>query len=164
MRADSCWPVACSHEIGATAARLIAGIRAGADGPIHVHRLMTVPAAAAAIRSGLRHGWPIGDLLRNVREMRSNSKFVQANRDLTAFYAQPSTTGDRRWDALLAGVTEMDSLQRGLEPPNWVFGHDLPHLWFVGSNPALHAYAMAHTPASLSIRGVIIDGASLESV
>ena len=149
---------------GATLGRIRAAIAAGSDSPIHVNRLMTVPAVAAALRMGLRDGWSPGDLLRVVREMRSNARFAGMDQDLAAFYAQPSTTGDRGWDAMLAGVTEMDALRSGRVAPGWVQGHELDRLWFVGSNPALHAIALASTPNSLAVRGVIVDGSSLESV
>lgn len=149
---------------GATLARLCAAIRAGPDSPIHRNRLVTVPAAAAAIRSGLRRGSSTADLLRIVRELRSNAKHLRNDTDRSAFYAQPSTTGDRRWDALLAGVTEMDALRDGQDAPVWVRAHDLPHLWFVGSSPSMHAHALVHTPSSLAVRGVVLDGAALESV
>lgn len=148
----------------ATVGRLTAVIDVGVNSPIHVNRLMTVPAAASAIRAGLRDGWAVGDVLRIVRELRSNAKWVRDDKEWDAYYAQPSTTGDRRWDAMLAGVTEMDALRSGHEVPGWARGHGLPHLWFVGSNPGLHAYALAHSPASLAFRGVMVDGASLESV
>ena len=152
------------HPNRATTDRLSAAIRAGSDSPIHRSRLVTVPAAAAAIRAGLRHAWSTADLLRVVREMRSNAKHLRGEADHTAFYAQPSTTGDRRWDALLAGVTEMDALREGRAVPAWARGHDLPHLWFVGSRPSLHAHSLVHTPSSLAVRGIVLDGASLESV
>lgn len=148
----------------ATLARLRAAVRAGSESPIHRNRLVTVPAAAAAIRSGLRHGWSIADLLRIVRELRSNAKHLRSDTDLDAFYAQPSTTGDRRWDAMLAGVTEMDALRNGRDIPPWARGHDLPHLWFVGSSPSLHPHALVHTPSPLAVRGIVLDGAALESV
>jgi transcriptional regulator with XRE-family HTH domain len=148
----------------ATQTRLEAAVRAGADSPIHRNRLVTVPAAAAAIRAGLRHGWVTADLLRVVRELRSNAKHLRNDTDRAAFYARPSTTGDRRWDALLAGVTEMDALRDGQDVPAWARGHDLPHLWFVGSSPSLHPHALVHTPSPLAVRGIVLDGAALESV
>ena len=148
----------------ATLVRLTASVRAGSDSPIYRNRLVTVPAEAAAIRSGLRQGWSTADLLRVVRELRSNAKHLRNDTDLAAFYARPSTTGDRRWDALLAGVAEVDALRDGHEVPAWARGHDLPHLWFVGSSPSLHPHALAHTPSSLAVRGIVIDGAALESV
>jgi transcriptional regulator with XRE-family HTH domain len=148
----------------ATQARLDAAVRAGSDSPIHRNHLVTVPAAAAAIRAGLRKAWSTADLLRIVRELRSNAAHLRNDTDRAAFYAQPSTTGDRRWDALLAGVTEMDALRDGRDVPGWARGHDLPHLWFVGSSPSLHAHGLAHTPSPLAVRGIVLDVAALESV
>lgn len=148
----------------ATFARLTRAIEAGADSPIFRRGLVTVPSAAAAIRSGLRRGWSTADLLRIVRELRSNAARLRDEADRAACWSQPSTTGDRRWDALLAAVTEMDALRAGREVPDWARGHALPHLWFVGSSPSLHAHSLAHSPPSLAARGIVLDAASLESV
>jgi hypothetical protein len=145
-------------------ARLTAMIRCGADSPIHRHRLVTVPAAASTLRRGLRAGWSTVDLLRVVREMRSNAKHLRPLDDRNAFYVVPSTTGDRRWDAMLAGLTEMAALDAGTGVPGWSRCRSLPHLWFVGSRRSFDAYALAHTPPPLAVRGVVIDGAELESV
>lgn len=163
-------PNLSAYELGtkrpneATLARLTAAIRAGANSAVHSRRLVTVPSAAAAIRSGLRQGWTIGDLLRVVRELRSNAKYATSDADRGCLYSEPSTTGDRRWDSLLAGVAEMDNLRAGRSVPAWSRGHELPHMWFVGTSPSLHAYDIAHTPPSLAARGIVIDRASLESV
>ena len=148
----------------ATVSRMVAATDAGSESPVYRHRLTTIPAAAAAIRAGLRRSWSTADLLRVVREARSNAKHLVSEVDRALFYAQPSTTGDRRWDALLAGVTELDALRDDRPVPSWARGHELPHLWFVGSRPSMHAHALATTPSSLAVRGVVIDGASLESV
>lgn len=148
----------------ATLVRLLAAIDAGGDSPIFVNRLLTVPAAAAALRKGLRAGWPTRDLLRLVRESRSNAKWVERAEDLTVFFAAPSTTGDRRWDALLAGSTEDLALRRAVPVPSWTHGNALPTFWFVGESRFFDAYALAHSPASLKVRGVMLDPADLESV
>jgi transcriptional regulator with XRE-family HTH domain len=148
----------------ATLARLLAAINAGADSPIFVNKLLTVPATAAAIRKGLRAGWPTRELLRLVRESRSNAKWVTGADDVAVFLAAPSTTGDRRWDALLAGSTEELALSRGMAVPRWARGHALPTFWFVGENPFFDAYTVAHSPPSLKVRGVMLDPSDLESV
>jgi hypothetical protein len=129
-----------------------------------VNRLLTVPAAAAAIRKGVRAGWATRDLLRIVRESRANAKWVNDEDELQVYLARPSTTGDRRWDALLAGSTENLALQTKASVPTWTRGHALPTLWFVGESRFFDAYALAHSPASLKIRGVMVDPADLESV
>jgi transcriptional regulator with XRE-family HTH domain len=148
----------------ATARRLKVAIAAGRASPIHRNSLLTLPAAAAALRVGLRHGWPTADLLRLVREMVSNSKWVDSAEDIEAFFAQPSTTGDQRWDAMLAGVAEHLSLRAGREAPAWTAGHALRPLWFVGSVPGLDSMALANSAPSLRVRGVVIDQESLTSV
>lgn len=148
----------------ATLARLEQAIGAGASSRVYVNGLLTVPAAAAAIRRGLRSGWPTRDLLRVVRESRANAAWVTSTADVQLFMAAPSTTGDRRWDALLAGSTEELALRRSAPVPAWTRGHALRTLWFVSGRRAFDAYALAHSPPSLKVRGVLIDPADLESV
>jgi len=148
----------------ATLDRLIAMIDAGARSPVHERSLLTVPATAAALRAALRAGWSTADLLRLVREMRSNAKFVDQPQDRAAFFAEPSTTGDQRWDAMLAGSVEDLAFGGGFDPPAWCAGHALPTFWFVGSTPSRRAYAFARSPFPLQVRGVMVDPADLEAV
>ncbi|MHB1783815.1 MAG: helix-turn-helix domain-containing protein [Acidimicrobiales bacterium] len=148
----------------ATSERLHAALAVGRTSPIHANTLLTVPAAAASLRFGLRRSWATVDLLRIVRELVSNAAWVKTDADVAAFFARPSTTGDERWDAMLAGVVENLSLKTGRPVPEWTAGHALHQLWFVGSVAALDAYALAHTPPSLRVRGVVVDEESLESV
>ena len=147
-----------------TLRRLLAAIDAGADSPIHRHNLLTIPATAAALRKGLRARWSTADLLRLVREMRSNAVHLADDPDRAAFFAEPSTTGDPRWDAMLAGNVEDLALCGDFSIPGWTRGHALPQFWFVGSAPSLQAYAFARSPISLQVRGVMVDPADLESV
>ena len=148
----------------ATLARLLDVIAAGAASPIHARRLLTVPAAAAALRSRLRAGASTAELLRLVREMRTHAGLVESATEKRAFFAAPTTTGDQRWDAMLAGVVEDWALTHRMEPPEWSRGHALPTFWFVGSSPSLQAFAFAHSPMSLQVRGVLVDPADLEAV
>ena len=147
-----------------TLRRVLAAIEAGASSPVHTQHLMTVPATAAALRKGLRERWRTADLLRLVREMRSNAGIVTTAPDREAFYAEPSTTGDPRWDALLAGSVEDLALRARIAVPAWTRGHALPQFWFVNATPSLQAYAFSHSPFSLQVRGVMLDPTDLESV
>ena len=144
--------------------RVRAMIAAGTESPIHRNHLLTVSALSAALRSGLAAGWPTADLLRMVREMRSNAKFVAAGSCRDAFYFEPESTGDARWDAMVAGCVEDLAMRLGAEPPTWCRGHALDTFWFVGSAPSLWAYAFAHSPFPLHIRGVMVDPGDLEPV
>jgi len=147
-----------------TLSRLLASVAAGSNSPIHTRHLMTVPATAASLRRGLRDAWTIADLLRLIREMRANLTFLTSPADREAFFAQPSTTGDQRWDAMLAGNVEDLAIREGTDVPAWTRGGALPEFWFVGGIPSLRAYAFAYSPFSLQIRGVMVDPADLESV
>ena len=76
----------------------------------------------------------------------------------------PALSGDRGWDALVAGVVEDIAFHHAIVVPRWTmqperFTHDRG--WFVTSVPALHPTAPVETPASLANRGVFIRCASL---
>lgn len=148
----------------ATLARLLDVIAVGATSRIHTQHLLTVPAAAAAIRNGLRNGASTAELLRIVREMRTHAWLLTTAAERRAFFAAPTTTGDQRWDAMLAGAVEDWALGHDVKPPAWSRGHALPTFWFVGESPGLQAYAFAHSPISLQVRGVLVDPADLEAV
>jgi transcriptional regulator with XRE-family HTH domain len=71
---------------------------------------------------------------------------------------EPSSTGDARFDAALAGIAELFAAEGALVPPAWVNGADrfVEPWWFVASRPAFHAYTLANTPAVLARHGVFI--------
>ena len=79
---------------------------------------------------------------------------------------EPAGTGDRRWDAMLAGVVEHLCFHHELAPPSWTLQPDrfLDQWWFVTPYVSLHPSAFVETPAALANRGVFIHGSSLESV
>jgi hypothetical protein len=79
---------------------------------------------------------------------------------------EPPPTGDRRWDAMLAGVVEQLCFDYRVAVPGWVMqpARFLEQWWFVTPYRSLHPSAFAETPAALANRGVFIHGASLESV
>jgi transcriptional regulator with XRE-family HTH domain len=147
-----------------TLERLRAAIDAGADSPIHAAGRLTFPAAAAALRRGLAQGWSTAELLRVVRQLRSDARALERKRDRVACFAEPSTTGDRRWDVLLAGVAEDLALRGGFEVPAWTRSGTLRPAWFVTSAPSLEAYVFARSPFPLQVRGILLDPADLEAV
>jgi transcriptional regulator with XRE-family HTH domain len=144
--------------------RLQAAIAAGGHSVVHQRSLLTAAAAAAQIRRGLGRGWPTADLLRLVREMVTTAGAVVRPLDRALFFAEPSTTGDQRWDAMLAAAVEHTFLTWGEPAPAWTAGHALPTFWFVGSTPGLHAFAFAHAPMSMQVRGIMVDPADLVAV
>lgn len=71
---------------------------------------------------------------------------------------EPASTGDRRFDAALAGAAEFFAAESEIAAPRWVDGDDrfVEPWWFVASRPAFHAYTLANTPAVFVRHGVFI--------
>ena len=78
--------------------------------------------------------------------------------------AEPKSTGDMRFDALLAGIAEDLCVLGGEVPPQWVNSdaRTLKSAWWVSSLAAGRAQALLHCPAALRRRGVMIDRHDLE--
>ncbi|NQW59224.1 helix-turn-helix transcriptional regulator [bacterium] len=78
--------------------------------------------------------------------------------------AEPKSTGDMRFDALLAGIAEDLCVLGGEVPPQWVNSdvRTLKSTWWVSSLAAGRAQALVHCPAALRRRGVMIDRHDLE--
>jgi transcriptional regulator with XRE-family HTH domain len=72
--------------------------------------------------------------------------------------AEPPPTGDRRFDAALAGVAEYFAAEGDIDVPDWVDREQrfVEPWWFVASRPAFHAYTLANTPAAFARHGVFI--------
>jgi transcriptional regulator with XRE-family HTH domain len=77
----------------------------------------------------------------------------------------PSTTGDRRYDALLAALVEHDLERDGLPAPAWARdpGRDAGG-WWVEDLPELRDATRKATPPAFARHGVWLDVAELESV
>ena len=147
-----------------TLERILDAIDAGSESRIYVNALVTTPEVSAAIRYGLRHRWTDRELLRIVREQRSNAKWVSRPIDQKVFFARPSTTGDKRWDALIAGSVEDLAVRGHAHLPEWINDVRLDGEWFVTDEPGFRDYLLAHSPESFRSRGVMIDPEALESV
>ncbi len=77
---------------------------------------------------------------------------------VTLVAEEPAPTGDRRFDAALAGLAEFFAAEAGIAAPTWVNG-DLRFVepwWFVASRPAFNAYTLANSPALLARHGVFM--------
>jgi transcriptional regulator with XRE-family HTH domain len=77
---------------------------------------------------------------------------------ITLIAAEPTPTGDPRFDAALAAAAEYFAAEAGIAVPDWVNGctRFVEPLWFVASRPAFHAYTLAHTPAVFARHGVFL--------
>jgi hypothetical protein len=71
---------------------------------------------------------------------------------------RPPSTGDQRFDALLAAIVEYLCARDEVLAPQWVDEEDrfLEAWWFMSGMPSLYADAIAHSPISFARRGVFI--------
>lgn len=80
---------------------------------------------------------------------------------------EPLSTGDRRWDALLAATSEWVAAERGFKPPRWTASSRRrlpPPGWFVTPHKRLHDLVRRSTPPEFARHGVYLDETSLRSV
>lgn len=86
---------------------------------------MTPQSAAREIRRALRKGddlWALKMILQSrdhLRELLGEEASAS-----TAWIAAPRTTGDRKWDALLAALTQHEFHEANREPPSWADADD----------------------------------------
>ncbi len=78
----------------------------------------------------------------------------------------PGTTGDRRWDALLAAVVEDECARNGCSSPRWTneTKRFIKPFWYLSEVPALHDWEAANSPAAFVRHGVLAAEEELESV
>lgn len=100
-------------------------------------------------------------------------QFLDDTRDLSAgelvatISEEPLSTGDRRWDAVIAAAVDWVATTGGIEAPRWVTGTrwKLPAPgWIISPHRRLHRLVRDNTPVEFARHGVYVDAASLESV
>lgn len=125
--------------------------------------MMSAAFLADEIAADLRIEATKGDTLRLVRQF-----VMDAERGDVAelIHHAPSSTGDPRWDALIAGVVEDVAFRAGTPIPAWVRAPErtLTSWWFVTDFSGLHPIAFIETPAAIAGHGVFIRRASLVNV
>lgn len=77
---------------------------------------------------------------------------------------RPPSTGDHRWDTLLAAVVGRECRLAGIEAPAWTRVPPLRTWWFPAPDPILDARTMQRTPIDLSIKGIWLDASAWESL
>lgn len=120
---------------------------------------MTPPSATREIHRALRKGddlWALKMALQGRDHLR---ELLRANDKASgAWTAAPRTTGDRKWDALLAALTEHEFGAADREPPSWADAHDKQlgeqDEWVLPSLLFDEAEVRAATPHWLAARGI----------
>lgn len=70
---------------------------------------------------------------------------------------KPESTGDERWDALLAALAEHLLAQCDLAPPGWAESRVLRRAWFPAELAVHRADALAWAPAAFRKHGVYLS-------
>ncbi len=124
--------------------------------------MLTALTLAEEIAADLRRGASKGDVLRLVRQYVMDAESDPA----ASIAAEPRSTGDAKWDALVAGVAEDIAFRYALPTPGWVRRPDrtLAEWWFVTDFDAMRPQALVETPAALATHGVFMRRASLVNV
>jgi transcriptional regulator with XRE-family HTH domain len=144
--------------------RLVAG--AGCSiawylGPVKSVVHSTVEAIARSL-----HGDDEHEALRLAADLWTGLASLPASEVAADIEVDPGSTGDRRWDALVAGVVERAAHVARIRTPMWTASEArfLDEWWFLTPYRSLHASALVGTPAELANRGVFVHESSLGSV
>ena len=125
-----------------------------------------------------RNIYRVADLARDIRKtsiknrerrLRLVFEFLREvdTKELTLRVAvEPESTGDQRFDAMLAALSEDLCVSNGVSPPSWVFADQrfLDSAWWVSNLKSARTRALVNAPASYRRRGVMIDRNDLTSV
>lgn len=76
---------------------------------------------------------------------------------------EPPSTGDPRWDALLAAAYGRECRDLGIDSPAWTRVESLRSWWFPVYDPVLTARTMQRTPIDFAARGIWLDESALEA-
>ena len=120
---------------------------------------MTPPSAAREIRRALRQGDDLWALKMTLQSRDHLRELLRADDDAGgAWAAAPRSTGDRKWDALLAALTEREFDEVGRDSPSWAAAEDR-HLggldeWVLPSLLLTADQVRAATPPQLAEHGV----------
>lgn len=158
--------LAVMHALGLTTAVTEADTppTAPGDSPTRAGRTwLTARDTAEAIRAELRRG-DTDFALRILARALADLHALDTPADRTAFLAGPPSTGDHRWDALLAAAVARACRHLDLPAPAWTRTPALAVWWFPVFDPVLAARTMQRTPPDFAARGIWLDATALEVV
>ena len=128
----------------------------------------TIPSAAAQLRKDLAEQRSETDMLRVVIQASDDFQKLTEPTDRAFFLTEPSPTGSKRWDALLAGLTVHLCRQAGMpRTPVWTTDPSrvIDFVWWVDSlAPSAQAQLIQLAIPAMRARGVMMSRRNLESV
>jgi hypothetical protein len=152
------------------AERITAFAKLQADSVYATYAASTLPSAAAQIRSDLAADRSESDMLRVVIQASADFAKLTQPTDHAFFLTEPSPTGSRQWDALLAGLAVHLCRHANLDrAPIWTTSPQLTldHIWWFGRADVvidMRPQALREAIPSMRSRGVMLSRRYLESV
>ncbi len=171
-----------------TSQSVIARLEAGGRDP----RISTLERYAEAVGAGLEVRVPVGPLPMSAARLaeRIGGRLARGSEPSTATFREviqfiddvqglsddetramlrpvPPSTGDRRWDAMVAAAAEWVAGLHGIPAPRWTKSPSRKVAapgWVITPHVRLHDLVRANTPGEFARHGVYIDRDSLASV
>ena len=156
-------------EPGAVVAERITAFTRLRDESLFVtYQASTMASAAAQLRRDLRDERSDTDMLRVIIQASDDFARFTQDEDRWLYLAEPSPTGSRNWDAMLAGLAVHLCRTGGMDrTPMWT-SHPrllLDSPWWLGvTTPVNQAITWRDAIPSLRSRGVLLSRRVLESV
>ena len=124
---------------------------------VRQYRAMTLPELARLLSDASRSEW-----WRLVAEFLEEYRWEPMDSRHQLLDAEPPSTGDPRWDVLLAALAEHLAARDGRGAPPWSESRRLERFWFPFNTPAARVDAVVHAPAAFRRRGVFVSIHELE--
>lgn len=129
------------------------------DGAAVTYQPMTLAVLAGRIRgeSDVRLRWKL------VWEFFEEFRWAPVTDRPALLADEPPSTGDRRWDVLLAAMAEHLTAGLDLAAPLWSRDRVLVTPWFPSSLPSKRVEALVSAPAAFRKHGVYLSSRDLEA-
>lgn len=149
-------------------ARIDALVSLGSTSAFRDQDLITLPAVSAQLRADLSAERGPTDMLRVIIQASDDFARLDDDADRSLFLAEPSPTGSRKWDALVAGLAvHLCRAVHAPRTPRWTVdpSRTVDFVWWVDS-PAvtLQSRLLQDAIPSMRSRGVMLSRRALESV
>jgi predicted transcriptional regulator len=128
--------------------------------------LYTLTTVSTDIAQQLKGNESLSAILRTLAQAITDFRSLRLAHDQRYFLRSPDTTGDPRFDALIAGLAEREARRAGVRAPLWTKNdaYVLSEAWFVTDVPGLRAMIFRDSPPEFALRNVYLDPRELESV
>ena len=117
----------------------------------------------ADLAAHLAHNVDVKIKWKYVWEFLEEYRWEPADRQPRLLEGEPPTTGEERWDALLAAMAEHLAAQLDHAPPAWSRSRVLATPWFPSSLPSKRMEALVWAPAAFRKHGVYLSARDLEA-